>query len=296
MLADDRSTDNTFDIIHKFCEEHTNFHCVRILDSDEGYPGKKRALGRAIEASSGEILAFTDADCRPGPNWLTEIDRHITDYTDFIAGYSPLVTSSGAVADGLKNLERASIFAVTAGSLGWKWGLTCTARNMAYTRKLYDNAGGFSGIEHIPSGDDDLMLQKLHPFSAGMRFMFTQESIVPSYEHDDVSTQINRETRRASKWRWYPMSVKLLTLLVMLFYLSLAVYLVGAVIGFVEWLSIFGVLAVKVLSEFVLLTVFLLRIKRSPLLAWFPIAQVLYIPYFVYFGLRGTFGGYRWKN
>ncbi len=296
VLADDRSNDKTFDIMNDFCERHDNFHCVRILDSDEGHPGKKRALARAIEASSGEILAFTDADCRPGPNWLAEVDRHLEGRVDFIAGYSPLVTSSGAVVDGLKNLERASIFAVTAGSMGWKWGLTCTARNMAYTHALYDKADGFRGIEHIPSGDDDLMLQKLGRISGGMRFMFTRESVVPSYENDTASTQINRETRRASKWRWYPLSVKVLTLMVMLYYLSLAVCLVGAIVGFVEWVAFIEILVAKILAEFVLLMVYLCRMRRVGLIGWFPVAEVLYIPYFVYFGLRGTFGGYRWKS
>ncbi len=296
VLADDRSTDGTWQIMQDFCESHQHVIALQVLETDDGHPGKKRALARAIEASSGHILAFTDADCRPGPNWLTEIDRHITEKIDFVAGYSPLITASGTIIDGLKNLERASIFAVTSGSLGWNWGLTCTARNMAYTRELYDSADGFSGIDHIRSGDDDLMLQKLHHFSKGMRFIFSQDSIVPSYENDDVATQINRETRRASKWRYYPASLKIITLLVMLFYLCLACCLTGAIIHLVSWPVFLSILAAKICSEFLILLTFLIRMKRTPLLLWFPLAETLYVPYFIYFGIRGTFGAYRWKS
>lgn len=28
----------------------------------------------------------------------------------------------------------------------------------------------------------------------------------------------------------------------------------------------------------------------------FLLAELLYIPYYLYFGIKGTFGAYRWKN
>ena len=53
---------------------------------------------------------------------------------------------------------------------------------------------------------------------------------------------------------------------------------------------------VKVIAEFVILSLFLLRIRRTGLLAWFIPAEVLYIPYFIFFGLKGTFSKYRWRQ
>jgi glycosyltransferase involved in cell wall biosynthesis len=37
----------------------------------EEKPGPGHARNRGVEAASGELLAFTDADCRTHPNWLT---------------------------------------------------------------------------------------------------------------------------------------------------------------------------------------------------------------------------------
>lgn len=45
------------------------FPFVRLVRSADGLsPGAARNLG--VEAAAGEFLAFTDADCRPGPTWL----------------------------------------------------------------------------------------------------------------------------------------------------------------------------------------------------------------------------------
>ena len=39
----------------------------------ETNPGKSFALNRGIRESSGEVVAFTDDDCIPGPHWLENI-------------------------------------------------------------------------------------------------------------------------------------------------------------------------------------------------------------------------------
>ncbi len=167
--------------------------------------GKKNALNEAIKLAKYDILAFTDADCLPSPFWLQEINSHFTDETEFVAGYAPLLVKPKWLST-LKNLERSSIFALTAGSFGWNWAVTCTARNMAYRKELFKKKNGFQGIGHLRSGDDDLMLQKLAPKK--MRFMFSEKSFVPSDDKKNIKEQVNLETRRASKWNYYPISIK----------------------------------------------------------------------------------------
>jgi glycosyltransferase involved in cell wall biosynthesis len=41
----------------------------------EPYPGSYAARNRGIEAAHGEVLAFTDADCIPAPDWLEHAVR-----------------------------------------------------------------------------------------------------------------------------------------------------------------------------------------------------------------------------
>ncbi len=298
IIANDRSTDSTQLIIENFHKRNpSRLKFVTILEESKDFIGKKNALNEAIKKSSGEILAFTDADCVPSRNWLNEINRMYEKDVDIVAGYSPLISQKNSkFLNLIKNLERSSVFAVTAGSFFWKWGITCTARNFSYRKSLFEKCNGFQSIAHIRSGDDDLMLQKISGKSHKMKFMFSQDSIVPSYDKDDIKSQISLETRRGSKWKYYTPAIKILSLLIMLYYLSLTLAAFFAIFN-KEYLVLFlySFLA-KTLSEFLLIFIFLFRIKRLNQMYVFPFAELLYIPYFIFFGIKGTFGKYKWKN
>jgi glycosyltransferase involved in cell wall biosynthesis len=64
VVVDDGSTDGT----RAIAEAHPVVS--RVVASDGRGPGAARNAG--VAASTGETLAFTDADCVPAPNWLSE--------------------------------------------------------------------------------------------------------------------------------------------------------------------------------------------------------------------------------
>jgi len=294
IIVDDRSEDRTAEIVTEAIKTTENLRLLRIPIEEQG--GKKRALARGISQARYSILAFTDADCLPSPDWLQEISNHFTPEVSFIGGYSPLISDKNNFWIRLKNLERLSIFAVSAGSMGWNLGLTITARNMAYRKELYNKVNGFSGLENIPSGDDDLMLQRMSPYSKKMNFMFTQGSIVPSYDNKNLSGQINLETRRASKWRYYPFYIKIGTALVFLYYLAFFLMLLFFLIGKLSFHTFILLLLIKILAELIILIPFFQRIRTWQYLPLYPVALILHLPYFIFFGLKGTFGKYKWKS
>ena len=63
LVVDNGSTDRTAEIINSF----------RVRYHREERRGASYARNRGIEASKGEILAFTDADCLVTTNWLREL-------------------------------------------------------------------------------------------------------------------------------------------------------------------------------------------------------------------------------
>lgn len=295
VIADDRSEDGTSQIVQQFQKNHSNLKLVKIKQENPDLVGKKGALTAAIKVSQNGILAFTDADCLPTKYWLEEINSHFTEKTDFLAGYS-FIKLKNKVFELLKNLERAALFAVIGGGFGWNWGLTCGASNIAYRRKTYDAVNGFDGIGHIRSGDDDLMLQKMSGKIRQMRFLFSQRSFITTSGARTTNDQINLETRRASKWKYYPVSIKLLTLFVFAYYVVFLIAFTAVLSQSISWTSFSILLILKLLPEFLLLLTFLLKIKKLNLMSIFPIAELIYIPYFIFFGLKGTFGRYRWKE
>jgi len=296
VVVDDRSADKTSEILKTYSSRIKNLKTYRIIKESENLVGKKQAIQKGIEKSSFEILAFTDADCVPSPDWLIEINDHFDNPKDFVAGYSPLIAlGTGKILSLLKNLERAAIFSVTAGSFGWKWCLTCTARNMVYGKTLFNENNQFDGIGHIRSGDDDLMLQKLSPSISKTKFMFSQGSVVPSYDKAEIKEMIHLETRRASKWKYYPTSVKFLTSLILFYYILLTLALPAVFTNSLNLSNLGLLLLIKIIPEFLLLWIFLYKVKKLYLLLVFPLAEILYVPYYIFFGIKGTFGKYSWR-
>ncbi len=301
IIIDDRSTDKTVQVVSSYHNDIIKLVSIpeKQTSNSSGqktFPnGKKKALAKGIWTAKHDILAFTDADCLPHTTWLKEINNHFTDQTDFVAGYSPLFINNNNLFIKLKNFERITIFAVSAGSIGWNYGMTCTGRNIAYRKSLYNRSGGFEGIEQIPSGDDDLMLQKMTPWIRKMNFMFNKESFVKSYDKKNFKEQLDQETRRASKWKYYPLPIKIITALVFTYYLNLLYLLIQLVAGNISLSFFLAIIIAKIIAELVLIFTFLVRIKQVNYIVFFLLAELFYIPYFLFFAVKGSIGKYKWK-
>lgn len=70
ILVDNNSTDSSADIVRVFLETHPGFS-VKLLH--EVKKGSVPTRNRGAAAARGEWLAFTDADCVPGPTWLSDL-------------------------------------------------------------------------------------------------------------------------------------------------------------------------------------------------------------------------------
>ena len=302
IIINDRSRDNTEGIIKKYSEKYNNIKYLKIDKEDKNLVGKKNALTKGIEQSNGNILLFTDADCVPGKNWLKSINNQFNLGFDVVVGYSPLVSYNTKTIFQkfvflLKRLERLSIFSISAGTIGWNWGVTATGRNFAYRKRVFKELNGFSGIGHIPSGDDDLFLQKISKSKKyKISFAKDKKSFVNSVERKSAKEQINQEKRRASKWIYYPLNIKIYLALIFVFYLFLFISFVMAIFSSFSWNSFLGIFIIKVIFDFLIVIKGAILFRENRLLWIFPLAEIFYIPYFLIFGILGTFTRYRWHD
>lgn len=69
LVIDNNSSDATKQVVAEFTSsENPQFRYLF-----ESKPGKSRALNAGIREARGEIIAFTDDDCIPSPNWVENI-------------------------------------------------------------------------------------------------------------------------------------------------------------------------------------------------------------------------------
>jgi glycosyltransferase involved in cell wall biosynthesis len=114
----------------------------------ESTPGSYAARNRGIRESSGEILAFTDADCLPNSNWLSSAIKYYQEEgAERIAG-KVLLTFNGDRTSFSQIYEKAYSFRQ---SENVKKGVSVTA-NLFVPRKHFNEVGPFN--EGLLSGGD----------------------------------------------------------------------------------------------------------------------------------------------
>jgi len=294
IVINDRSEDRTGDIVRTMMRVSSNLKCLDITSRHPEMAPKKWALQQGITAAGGEIILSTDADCRPQYGWIASMVSFFEEDVALVAGYSPLTAmQSGSVLHAFIALEALGLAGVTAGSFGAGLPLTCTGRNLAYRKSVFQSLGGFRSIGHFVSGDDDLLLHHIaHSTDDRVRFAVDPRSMVPAVPARSFWEFFHQRTRHASKGFHYHTGLKLGLIGVYFFNLSLLTALFFPSVY--PWLLL--VFGLKVCLEFALLDRTARLFSQCRLLKCFPVAMLIHVPYVVIFGLWGQFGKFKWKE
>jgi cellulose synthase/poly-beta-1,6-N-acetylglucosamine synthase-like glycosyltransferase len=168
VVVDDRSTDGTGAVLRAFAARDARLRPVRVAQPSRRHAPKVHAVKRGIEASSGEVIVTSDADCRYPEGWLRALASHLHDDVVMVSGYveTELGPGSGPVA----RFEAADWFSLMLTSrslLRLGMSFASSANNQAYRRSAFRAAGGFGAAARAPSGDEDLLVQRLGRRSGG---------------------------------------------------------------------------------------------------------------------------------
>jgi glycosyltransferase involved in cell wall biosynthesis len=137
----DRSTDRSAEIARRF-------PAVRVLLNSHA-PGPYAARNAAIAASSGEIVAFTDADCEPRPDWLSELAH--------VFRSVPVSAVLGARDPGRDSRSLSLLYAYDRARDEYIFSgdhadlYYCSANNCAFRREVFNELGPF--VERRRGGD-----------------------------------------------------------------------------------------------------------------------------------------------
>jgi len=137
ILVDNGSSDQTSEVIATYKNALQN-----VKSCFEPIRGLARARNRGLSLASGDIIAFTDDDCYPEPNFLAQIALGFMDEAiDFVAGRVELYSKEDAeiTALTLKNQVNfdPGIFIPTGAIHG---------ANFAIRRRVMERIGGFDEL------------------------------------------------------------------------------------------------------------------------------------------------------
>lgn len=205
IIADDDSTDNTEEIISSFKDRGVSLTYLLVKGRERVVSPKKHALEQAIKASSGEIILTTDADCIVPLNWIQTMVEAFADGVSMVAGYSRTRIpdwSSASTLHKYEHLDFALTYLVLGGgyTLGKSW--ACIGQNLAYTRKAFEDVGGFSSIRNLISGDDVNLMQMMRRSGHKIIFNFDPRSFVSTNPVKSWKQLVNQRTRWASNMKY----------------------------------------------------------------------------------------------
>jgi cellulose synthase/poly-beta-1,6-N-acetylglucosamine synthase-like glycosyltransferase len=174
----------------------------------------------------------------------------------------------------------------------------CNGANLAYDRTAFQEVNGFSGIDHIASGDDMLLMYKIWKKNPGrIHYLKSIEAIVSTRPMKTWREFFSQRIRWASKAGKYDdKRILPVLLLVYLFNLSILVMAMAYLWYPYLWKYVLIVWVAKTLVElpfFYSVAKFFDKGWAVPHLFFF---QPLHILYTIVSGLFGQFGKYRWKG
>jgi len=144
IIVDDDSTDDTYEIIADFIKDKNRFKLIKPTKQIAAKPGKANALANGIEISGGEIIMTTDADCVVSPTWAITLASYYKGDVAFVGGFT--TQNSDSLFNGMQAVDFVYLLTVAAGTINLGQPVSCIGNNMSFTRKAYDEIGGYASI------------------------------------------------------------------------------------------------------------------------------------------------------
>lgn len=160
VLADDRSSDGTYDFLLNNEGGFSKVIFSRIESTPSHFTGKKYAMTVAIKKSSYDIILTTDADCRPASNqWLKQMVTQLATEKSVVLGVSPYYYETGL----LNAFIRYETFQTAVQYLSFTLAgvpFMGVGRNLMFRKDLFWKTNGYMRHADLLSGDDDLFINE----------------------------------------------------------------------------------------------------------------------------------------
>ena len=160
IVVNDNSTDDTKYVLQELKKTFKTLHVVELSQEAKHINGKKYPLSIGIKEAKHEVVLLTDADCVPASeHWIRLMQDGYQENTEIVLGYGSYHKRPGL----LNKLIRFETFHAGIQYLSYALAgipYMGVGRNISYKKGLFFRHKGFSSINHIPGGDDDLFVNK----------------------------------------------------------------------------------------------------------------------------------------
>lgn len=161
ILVNDNSVDDSRFVIEELQKSFKNLISLPLTQEAKLMSGKKFPLSMGIRTARYETLLLTDADCVPASeHWMKLMQNAYSNGTEIVLGYGAHRKAPGM----LNKIIRFETFHSALQYLSYALAgipYMGVGRNLSYKKEVFIRNKGFSAINQIPGGDDDLFINKV---------------------------------------------------------------------------------------------------------------------------------------
>ncbi len=312
LVIDDHSEDLSFEKVQKWT---TALPSLRLLALPPSQTGKKQAIQLGVAAAQGELVVCTDGDCRVGKDWLLTMHNfYVATQAKFISG-AVLLTLPPNFAQLIwlqklllhfQVIDFMSLVGTGAACLQLQRPTMCNGANLAYPKAVFQEVGGYAGNDHLASGDDEFLLQKIaKKYPQQVYFLKQTAALVHTPAHTRATLFFEQRKRWASKWKHHnSLTIKGLALFVFCFHTCSVGLLAWSLVA--SWQAdeqtqannqfVLAFWLLKIAGESLFFAVLLPFFKQQKLLPFVPFASLFYPFYSTVMGIAANQKGFWWKG
>lgn len=304
IFIDDESDDKSVEIIetnlksqnYAWGEKTLQFKIIK--NKRFSASPKKDAITTAINIAEYEWILTTDADCKFSDKWLEVFNAFIQKKNPIMIAGLVSYSEENSFINHFQKMDNLSLQLVTMGSFGLYNPILCNGANLAYKKEVFNAVGGFSENNHIASGDDIFLLEKLiKKYPKAVHFLKSSDAIVITNSEKNWNRVIQQRIRWASK------TIKQKNILSkglgILVFLTNLFIIVGFIVSLFETDLIpyfLIILVMKMLIDFIVIKMCAAFFNKKNNLFVFIACELIYPIITVLVVLGSIKGSYTWKG
>jgi poly-beta-1,6-N-acetyl-D-glucosamine synthase len=200
-IIDDNSSDDSWNVVSKWIE---TFHAYEFkIIRNKNFSGKKGCIYTGIKATDRKIIITTDADCEFSEGWLNAMSQKIFQERAFVTG--PIKINAGNnFLEAFQAMDTWIFMALTQFGHRYKLFDLANGANLGYLLSDFRDVDGYSGNEHILSGDDIFLATRMRERNKNIEFIKDKNAIVTTESAKTWKKFLHQRARWAGKSKHYP--------------------------------------------------------------------------------------------
>jgi 1,2-diacylglycerol 3-beta-glucosyltransferase len=288
IISDGASEDQTCLIVSEYVRQYP-FVRLHHADQNKAIKGKANAIHQAVEIATGTYILMTDADCLVRPNWAKETIRYFTDEVGLVCGIT--VPEGKGLFAAIQAIDWAYILGTSSAVASLGYPIGGIGNNFSFRKETYEAIGGYTKLPFSVTEDFSLFQAISH---SRWKIVFPI-----SYSACNLTAPMaTLDELYQQKKRWTLGGLGANTLHTLMAMVVLIVHLLTlAALSAIPFKYGLFALALKCLSDLLVIIPVLKKLRKQKLLWTFPLFElffytyVLLVPFILLFGQQVVWKG-----